>query len=111
MATINLENLSVKELKEVIETAQSLIGTKEKEERKAALAAARGAAAKLGYDLDELVRDQHRPAERKGGKRQLAPKYRHPENPELTWSGVGRKPKWMQEAEDAGRRDDLRIKD
>ncbi|WP_354540899.1 H-NS histone family protein [Roseovarius sp. MBR-6] len=31
-----------------------------------------------------------------------AAKYRHPENPALTWSGRGRKPQWFVEALDAG---------
>lgn len=32
-----------------------------------------------------------------------APKYRHPENPELTWSGRGRRPGWIRDAVGAGR--------
>ena len=30
-------------------------------------------------------------------------KYRHPENPDLTWSGRGRRPAWIREAVGAGR--------
>jgi DNA-binding protein H-NS len=30
-------------------------------------------------------------------------KYRHPENPDLSWSGGGRQPTWIREAIDAGR--------
>ena len=43
--------------------------------------------------------------------RSLQPaRYRHPENPALTWSGRGRQPAWFKEAIDAGTaRDDLRI--
>ena len=33
----------------------------------------------------------------------VAPKYRHPENPSLTWAGRGRKPAWLEEALSAGR--------
>lgn len=29
-------------------------------------------------------------------------KYRHPENPELTWCGKGRRPLWLNEAIEAG---------
>ena len=32
-----------------------------------------------------------------------AAKYRHPENPSLTWSGRGRKPLWFVAALDAGK--------
>lgn len=31
-------------------------------------------------------------------------KYRHPENPQLTWSGRGRRPAWIRDAIEAGRR-------
>lgn len=30
-------------------------------------------------------------------------KYRHPENPDLAWSGRGRRPAWIREAVEAGR--------
>jgi hypothetical protein len=32
------------------------------------------------------------------------PKYRHPESPELTWSGRGRRPVWIRAALEAGQR-------
>ena len=31
------------------------------------------------------------------------PKYRHAENPDLTWSGRGRRPLWLRDALEAGR--------
>ncbi len=33
----------------------------------------------------------------------MAPKYRHPENTEITWSGRGRKPAWIVEGLEAGK--------
>lgn len=109
MATINLEKMTVKELGELIDNAQATIAKKQKEERKTALKEARQAAAKWGYDLEELFDGGAKPSGRKAGKRQLKPKFRHPENPELTWSGVGRKPKWIQEAEAKGTIESMRI--
>ena len=44
------------------------------------------------------------------GKKHEA-KYRNPENQFITWSGIGRKPKWVAEWLAAGKAlDDLRIK-
>ena len=38
------------------------------------------------------------------------PKFRHPTDPNLTWSGRGRRPRWLTEALEAGRDlDDLKI--
>lgn len=38
--------------------------------------------------------------------------YRHPENPRLTWTGRGRKPRWMAEylAAEGNRLEDLKVK-
>ena len=45
-----------------------------------------------------------------GRKREVAPKFRNPDNPAETWAGRGRKPKWVEEKLAAGRQlDDLRI--
>ena len=47
---------------------------------------------------------------KKGRKATVKAKYRSAENSKLTWSGRGRKPKWVQEWVDAGNQlDDLRI--
>lgn len=50
-------------------------------------------------------------ASRRGSARQtIAPKYRHPSTGQ-TWSGRGRTPRWIVEAEEQGRhRDDFLIK-
>jgi len=38
------------------------------------------------------------------------PKYRHPENPEMTWTGRGRQPDWMKDALENGQsKDDFLI--
>ena len=41
-----------------------------------------------------------------------APKFQHPSNPDLTWSGRGRRPRWVTEALETGRPlDDLRVRE
>jgi DNA-binding protein H-NS len=54
-------------------------------------------AAALGVEIDELFAEKK---ERK--KRSVAVKYRDPDNPDNTWSGVGKPKKWLQEKLDAG---------
>lgn len=39
-----------------------------------------------------------------GGRAVVAPKYRNPERPLQTWSGRGRKPRWMTAAMKAGKK-------
>lgn len=112
MAEVDIEQLSVEELRLHIARAQRLLDEKIGEERDRVLQNAEKELAKLGLTLAEVVarpRSGGAPPER--GKRQLKPKFRHPENPTTTWSGVGRKPKWVREAEEAGRLDAIRITD
>jgi len=75
--------------------------------RKAAIAAAQKATREHGFDLNEIV-GAEKPAKVNKTKKKpktvaAPPKYRHPENPEVTWTGKGRQPKWIKEAEAAGR--------
>lgn len=109
MANAKLDKMTTKELKELIASAEAMIAKKEKEEREAALKDARDAVAKWGYSLDDLVGGAGKPAGRKTGKRQLRPKFRNLSNPEQTWSGVGRKPRWYVEAEQAGKVEEMRV--
>ena len=45
-----------------------------------------------------------------GGTGKVAPKYRNPANPEQTWTGRGKRPRWFSEALAKGRKEsDLRI--
>lgn len=63
-------------------------------------------ARKQGFDIQELV---GRPGRGRSGK--VAPKYADPANPENTWTGRGREPRWMQTALKGGKakRDDFLI--
>jgi DNA-binding protein H-NS len=48
-----------------------------------------------GFDIDELFG--------KGGKSKAAVKYRDPKNPENTWTGRGRMPRWLASAIKGGK--------
>ncbi|WP_242912774.1 H-NS family nucleoid-associated regulatory protein [Stenotrophomonas maltophilia] len=113
---IDLTGLSVKELRSLISTAekqQTKILTRPK------AAAMRAKINKYvkdhGYTIKELygVPDaaapskskktnvRRSPSARKLGK--VAPKYRNPANPNETWTGRGRQPKWMAQLVAMGR--------
>lgn len=92
---IDLNDMTRDELLTLQKDVAKALQTLETRRRKEALAAAQAAAQELGYSLADL-----------GGtstaKVALPAKYAHPENPSLTWSGRGRKPKWFIEALEAG---------
>lgn len=102
--SIDLTALDLQELKQLEKDVVKAIKTFETRKKKDALAAAEAAARELGFSLAELSNDTG------GVKPASAPKFQHPENASLTWSGRGRKPKWFVEAMDAGKTaDDLLI--
>ena len=105
MTEIDLAELSLAELKTLQKDVEKAIKTFEERQRKEALAAAEAAAREKGFSLHELMGAAAKPA-----KKSAPPKFRHPENPSLTWSGRGRQPAWFKEALEAGKTpEDLEI--
>ncbi|OSP53399.1 H-NS family nucleoid-associated regulatory protein [Pseudoruegeria sp. SK021] len=96
MADINLSNRSLDELKTLQKDVTEAIDSFETRRRQDALAAVEAKAKEMGFTLAELTR------QRKAPKAVIPPRYCHPENPELTWSGRGRRPAWIKEALAAG---------
>ena len=94
MQSIDLEKMSLDELKKLEKDVSRAIKTFEKRRLDEARAAAEAVAKEMGFSLGDLA------VEAKTSK--SPPKYRDPKNPELTWSGRGRKPFWFVEAIDAG---------
>lgn len=94
--TIDLDTLSRKELEKLradVEKALDRVGARE---LKAARDAAAKAAAEFGFTLDELAGAAPAP------KAKGVAKFRNPADASQTWSGRGRKPQWIKDAEEAG---------
>ena len=101
---IDLDQMSYDELVQLQKNVKRALSTYEDRRRKEALIEMQEVARKHGLELSEIVK-----AGKKGAP-VAAPKYRHPENPELTWAGRGRQPRWVKEALNEGRNlEDLRI--
>lgn len=104
--TLDLSTLDLPELKQLLKDVTKAVETFEARQRREALEAVRAAAKERGFELSDLVGTGKTP------KAKAAPKYRHPDNAELTWSGRGRKPKWLVEAlENGAEPDDYLIGD
>ena len=96
MIDIDLNELSIEELKKLQSNLGKAIANFEERRRKEALAAAEATARTFGYSLEELaVLRTPQPAERPA-------KYQSPVNPELLWSGRGRQPAWFKQLIEAG---------
>ena len=86
---IDYNSLSLDELREIYKKSGQAIESFEARKRKDAISQAIAIAREAGFSsLEEML--SAAPA-----KKPVEPKYRHPENPELTWSGRGRKPRWI----------------
>lgn len=104
------EAMSRKELMGLRANIDKAIAAVGDRERRDALKAAEAAAREHGFTLDELVplmggaRGRGRRAAGASSSGPVnAPRYRNPDNPDQTWSGRGRRPRWVHEAEAAGR--------
>lgn len=95
----DLDSLSRKELEKLRSDVDKALATLADRERKAAMKAAEDAAKEHGFSLAELTGT---PIAKSRGKAKGPAKYRNPENPSQTWTGRGRKPQWIREAEEAG---------
>ncbi|MFV0409677.1 MAG: H-NS family nucleoid-associated regulatory protein [Paracoccus sp. (in: a-proteobacteria)] len=95
---IDLDSLSLKELRDLRSKVERSITSYEERKRKEAIAAAEEAAREHGFSLNELTGT-------KAGRRtqKIAAKYANPTNASETWTGRGRRPRWVQEALDSGR--------
>lgn len=98
MAAIDLEALSLNELKQMQKDIAKAIYGYEHRQKADARAKVEAYAKELGFSLSELVG-----AETKITRARVAPKYKHPDNPALTWTGRGRQPRWFVDALASGK--------
>jgi DNA-binding protein H-NS len=97
MITIDLNSMSLSELKELQREVNKAVATFEDRKKREALALLEEQARQLGFSIAELT----------GAKvsRIRAPavaKYVNPADRSDTWSGRGRKPRWFAEAIESG---------
>jgi len=93
---VDLDSMSLDELKKLRKDVDVAIRSFEDRKKKAALAELEAKAAELGFSLNDLTGGAGR------GRKVNPPKYRHPENAALTWSGRGRQPEWYKELVSGG---------
>ena len=96
MTDIVLDDMSLEELKALEKNVAKAIKSFEARKKKQALAAAEAALREHGFTLADVTGNT-------SAKSVSAPKYQHPENPDLTWTGRGRKPNWFVEALESGK--------
>jgi DNA-binding protein H-NS len=101
----DLSKLSIEELETLVKDAQAEITSRREAERERVLGQMRELAATLGLTLEDVGRLERGKggAAKAAASGSVAPKYRHPSDPNLTWSGRGKRPTWIAEALAAGK--------
>lgn len=114
MAKFDLKSLSMQELKSLQNKVEREMAGRDKRQRKDALSAVKDKAKQLGYSLDDLVgakkgaatspstSSKAKPKAKAKTRAPAAPKYRSPQDPSQTWSGRGRPPSWIKDAQNKG---------
>ncbi len=97
--SIDLSKLSIEELEGLAKDIETEINSRREAERERVLSQMRELAASIGTTPEELFRRTGRVIVEKV----VAVKYRHPDNPALTWSGRGKRPQWVVEALASGK--------
>lgn len=107
---IDLNSLTLPELEKLRKDVARAIETFRARQKAAARAELEELARARGFTLAELLEAAPARSRRRAAREAPAAKYRHPENPALTWSGRGRIPGWIKAHEAAGKsREDFRI--
>ena len=102
----DLEKMSYAELAEMEVRIQRLKIERQNSERAAVRKKLIDLAKQHGFDVRELLDG------RRKGKGSVAAKYRDPKNPQNTWTGRGRMPRWLTAATRGGKasKEDFLIK-
>ena len=87
MARVNVDRMSLKQLRELEAKLQSAIPAARERERAQIKQEMAALAEKHGFSLRELVGH--------GKGKASVPKYINPDDPSQTWTGRGRKPNWL----------------
>ena len=97
MSHFDLETMSLDELKALQKQVSKAIEGYKDRERLKALAELEAKAQEMGFSLSDLL------GTKKTRKGSGIPKYRHPDDAAVTWTGKGRRPAWVNEALAAGK--------
>ncbi len=103
--SVDLNEMELYELKKLQKDVTKAIESYEDRKRKEALAEVDALARERGFTIEQLVG-----VAPTRSRKPVAPKYANPADPSQTWTGRGRKPKWVVAALNAGKTlDDLAI--
>ena len=96
MASIDLSGLSIDQLTDLVGKAQSEMASRERQRRKDLRSELERRVTAEGYKMGDIFPELGNGAAGGRQRRKMPVKFRNPQNPEETWTGIGRSPKWVQ---------------
>ena len=100
MAKTNLNDLSLSELKKLQKDLARAIETFDRRQKQTVLSVLEERAKEFGFALSDLFSSVIGKSEKRA---KAAPKYANLADPSVTWSGLGRRPRWFNDAIAAGK--------
>jgi len=97
LSNFSIEELKAIPLKELLAFQKQLtvaIEERKQMEKKEVMEKIQALVSESGFSMEEVLS--------KKAKKKAVAKYRHPENSQETWVGLGRKPQWLQTLLDQG---------
>ena len=95
MTDIDLSGLDIDQLTDLVGKAQSEMASRERKRRKDLRSELERRVTAEGYKMGDIFHELGS-ASASAARRQKRPaKYRNPQNPDDTWSGIGRTPRWV----------------
>ena len=97
MDEINLKGLNVDQLGDLITRVQTEMASREKTKRQDLRRELERRVAAEGYKMGDIFPELGGGTASARRRRKMPAKYRNPQNPDETWTGIGRSPKWVQQ--------------
>ena len=96
MADIDLSGLNIDQLTDLVGKAQSEMASREKQRRRDLRSELERRVAADGYKLGDIFPELGTGVAGGRQRRKMPVKFRNPQNPDQTWTGIGRSPRWVQ---------------
>ena len=96
MTDIDLSGLNIDQLSDLVGKAQSEMASRERQRRKDLRSELERRVVAEGYKMGDIFPEFGKGGANATGRRKMPAKFRNPQNPEETWTGIGRSPKWVQ---------------
>ena len=96
MADIDISRLTIDQLTDLVGKAQTEMASRERQRRKDLRSELERRLTADGYKLHDIFPELGIGAANGRQRRKMPVRFRNPQNPDETWTGIGRSPRWVQ---------------